>query len=230
MNETNNKASSPSANDDTRHRINEQRLSFSPIISPPSPDRNGDNDDDENNANYENPPAADVEEYFSVRQSMLPPSPLENSDKKQPRPRRSQDVRANDVKADSTGGGSRLLKTASLPTIEEGNNRTCLLDSISEILPPTIDRRFVRSAVASCMPKEGDTSVKNIKHALADNGLILQRVGGKYIKKGGAPFHLLKERNCKIIVNIKLLGMVTSFTTNRTVARWTIHMITLGGL
>ena len=51
---------------------------------------------------------------------MLPPSPLENSDKKQPRPRRSHDVRANDVKADNTGGGSPLLRTASLPTIEGG--------------------------------------------------------------------------------------------------------------
>ena len=35
------------------------------------------------------------------------------------------------------------------------------------------------------MSKEGDTSVKNIKRALADNGLILQCVGGKYIRKGG---------------------------------------------
>ena len=204
MNEANSDDSTKSANGDIRHRINGQRLSFSPIIHPPSLDRNGDTGDDENNADYENPPAADVEEYFSVRQSMLPPSPLENSDKKRHRPRRSQDVRANDVKADNTGGGSRLLKTASLPTIEGGNSRTCLLDSILEILPPTTDRRSVQSAIASCMPKEGDTSVKNIKHALADNGLILQRVGGKYIKKGGAPFHLLKERNCRIIVNIKL--------------------------
>ena len=54
------------------------------------------------------------------------------------------------------------------------------------------------------MPEEGDTSTKNIKHALADNILILVRVGSKYIRKGGAPFHLLKELNCRIIVNIKL--------------------------
>ena len=53
-----------------------------------------------NNANYEDPPAAGVEEYFTVPQSMLPPPAQEDLDKKQPRPRPNQDVRANDTKAE----------------------------------------------------------------------------------------------------------------------------------
>ena len=91
-----------------------------------------------------------------------------------------------------------------MTTSDGGDNRTCLRDSIMQILPPTTNRHLVQSAITSSMPKEGDTSVKDIKQALADSGLILVRVGGKYIRKGGGAFHLLKEQNCEIIIKIKL--------------------------
>ena len=44
----------------------------------------------------------------------------------------------------------------------------------------------------------------NIKDALAAQHLQLERVTQKYIKKGGAPYHLLQEHNCRLIINIKL--------------------------
>ena len=123
-----------------------------------------------------------------LSRSLIPPSTPEDTTKKHNRDRPSQGIRANDAKTEENVGGSRLLRTTSLATIEGGNIRTCLLDSILQILPPTANRDLVGSAIASSMPKEGDTSVKNIKRALADNGLILQRVGGKYIRKGGRHF------------------------------------------
>ena len=157
--------------------------------------------------NYENPMAASVEKYFSVPQSMLPPPAIEDSNKKHNRTRPSQNVRANDAKTQENDGGSRLVCAKLLPSIVGGNNRTCLLDSILQILPPTKNKELAQLAIASSMPEEEDTYIKNISNALADNGLILERVGAKYTRKGGASFHLLKENDCRIIVNIKLKNM-----------------------
>ena len=138
--------------------------------------RQWDNEVDILKANYDNLMAASFEEYFSIPQSMLPPPAIEDSNKKHNRTRPSQNVCANDAKVQENDGGSRLVRTKLLPTIEGGNNRTCLLDSILHILPPTKNRELVQSAIASSMPKEGDTSIKNISNALANNGLILEGV------------------------------------------------------
>ena len=106
MNEANSNDSLKSANDDIRHRINGQRLSFSPIIPLPSLDRNKDHDDDENNAYYEDPTAADVEENISVlSRSLLPPSTPEDTTKKHNRDCPSQGIRANDAIAENNDGG-----------------------------------------------------------------------------------------------------------------------------
>ena len=137
------------------------------------------------NANYENPTAAGVKEYFSISQSMLPPPAEEDSNTKHPCEWPSQNILENDAKALENDGGSRLVRAKLLPAIEGANNRTCLLDSILKILPPTKNRELVQSAITSSMPKEGDTSIKNISNALADNGLILESVRAKYIRKGG---------------------------------------------
>ena len=214
MDEVDNNSGLQSVNND--RRIGD-RLSFSPIIPPPSQDKNedaehhpaekkdGDNNDDGIETKYEDPPAAGVEENISVLpRSLLPPSTPEDPTKKNNRERASQGIRSNDAKADESDGGSRLVSTNSMLTSDGGNNRTCLRDAVMQILPPTTNRHLVQSAITSSMPKEGDTSVKDIKQALADSGLILVRVGGKYIRKGGAPLHLLKEIDCNIIVNIKL--------------------------
>ena len=105
-------------------------------------------------ANYDNPMAASVEEYFYVPQSMLPPPAIEDSNKKHNRTRPSQNVHANNSKAQENDGGSRLVRTKLLPGIEGGNNQMCLLDSILHILLSTKNREFVQSAIASSMPKE----------------------------------------------------------------------------
>ena len=62
-------------------------------------------------ANYKNPMAASVEDFFSVPQSMLPPTAIEDSNKKHNHTRPSQNVCANDAKVEENDGGSRLVRT-----------------------------------------------------------------------------------------------------------------------
>ena len=61
--------------------------------------------------------------------------------------------------------------------------------------------------VASSIYAEGDMLITNISNVMAKNGLILERMGTKYIQKGVAPFHLLHEHNYRLIVNIKLTNL-----------------------
>ena len=184
-NRADNNDDSQSANDGTGHHSGGQKLQFSPVTAPLSHEDNGDNDVDALNANYKNPTAASVEENISVLpQSLLRPPTPEDTTKKHNCERPSQGIRTNNAKVEENDGGLRLFHTNSLPTIEGRNNGTCLLDSILQITPPTKNRELVQLAISSSMPKEGDTTIKNIRNTLADNGLILERVGAKYIRKG----------------------------------------------
>ena len=58
----------------------------------------------------------------------------------------------------------------------------------------------------SAMPKEGDTFVKDISGVLALHSVHINPVSKEYIKKGGAPIHLLKEHECKLILKIQLIN------------------------
>ncbi len=64
------------------------------------------------------------------------------------------------------------------------------------VLLPEIDsdsRDYsVWHAMKSAMPKEGDTYVEDISDVLAMHGAYIDSVSKEYIKKGGAPIHLLK--------------------------------------
>ena len=84
---------------------------------------------------------------------------------------------------------------------------TCLLDSIQAILPVTKNEELVCHAIATSMPMEGDTSVFDMTNALASHGLMLERVSGKYIRQYGAPFHLLQEHDCSLVIHIKLTDL-----------------------
>ena len=57
------------------------------------------------------------------------------------------------------------------------------------------------------MPIDGDTSIMKVEKALATHGLILNRVNARYIKKHGAPYNLLQERECRLIIGIKLTSL-----------------------
>ena len=78
------------------------------------------------------------------------------------------------------------------------------MDSIVSLLGAE-SKELVRSSITQQMPVEGDTSISEIVSALASHRLRLLRVNGEYIRKGGAPFHILQRRECKLIVKIKLV-------------------------
>ena len=81
------------------------------------------------------------------------------------------------------------------------------MDSVAAILPPNISRELVCTAISSAMPADGDTSISDIKNALAEYGLMLEQVNSRFIKKGGAAFYLLQERDCRLVINITLTNI-----------------------
>ena len=54
------------------------------------------------------------------------------------------------------------------------------------------------------MPSQWDTSISHANNALASHGMVLNRASVRYRREGGAPFHLLQERKCRLVIQIKL--------------------------
>ena len=54
------------------------------------------------------------------------------------------------------------------------------------------------------MPAEENTSILCANIALAKHGMMLKRVSSKCNQRGGLPYHVLKEGECNLIINIKL--------------------------
>ena len=54
------------------------------------------------------------------------------------------------------------------------------------------------------MPTDGDTSIAQANTALVKHDLILKRCSQEYNRRGGLPFHLLKEKKCTLVISIKL--------------------------
>ena len=119
------------------------KIQCSPISARPSGANTGANDINTRNANSETTQAAGVEEPVSVLQSQVSPPVLEESNEKYNRKRTNQSSRANDAKALRRNRGSRLVRNKSLTARNGANNRTCLLDSIITISPPTKNRELV---------------------------------------------------------------------------------------
>ena len=118
----------------------------------------------------------------------------------------------NERKSNETEGGSRLVlnkspqySTSAADTKScTTNDRTCLQDAIVALVP----KEDVISSIYSSMPTEGDTSIEDTNRCLAKHGMVLERVSGDYIKKGGAPLHLLQiQKRCRIIIHIRLVNL-----------------------
>ena len=122
----------------------------------------------------------------------------------------SRHSRARSKRAMKKKGRSKLVETKTLPGTNAGpNNCTCLPKAVMRLLSPEMNRDTSDSvwhALASAMPKEGDTSIEDISDALAAHGMQLNPVCAEYIKKGGAPTHLLDEQECKLVLKIKLIN------------------------
>ena len=84
--------------------------------------------------------ACGVEENVSVLQSNFHPPQLNQSTKKRSRKGKSQGVRTLIAKARRNEGGARLVRNTTAVEQSCPNNRTCLLDAITAILPPTMNK------------------------------------------------------------------------------------------
>ena len=157
-------------------------------------------------ADAETDAADGVEEKVSALQSPIPPPGLNKSKRKRSRKRKSQNERINPAAAKRKKGGARLMLNKTEAILSGPNTRTCLLDSVTALLPDETKEQ-VHATMVTAMPAEGDTSVADLANALSVHGLSLVPVSGEYIKKGGAPFHLLQERQCKLVINLRLTDL-----------------------
>ena len=157
-------------------------------------------------ADAETDAADGVEEQVSALQSPIPPPGQRKSKRKRTRKRKSQHERINPAAAKKKKGGARLILNKTEAISSGPNTRTCLLDSVTALLPAETKEQ-VHAAMVTAMPAEGDTSVADLANALAAHGLSLVPVSGEYIKKGGAPFHLLQEHQCKLVINLRLTDL-----------------------
>ena len=142
-----------------------------------------------------------------------------------PRSRNTNLCKRREKESSDTKGGSTLvlnklplLKATSVSAATDtasncikgrhiANDRTCLLDAIAVHVPIKV-KEEVSSSVYSSMPSEGDTSINDANRGLAKHGMTLKRVSGYYIKKGGAPLHLLQiQEQCRIVIRIKLVTL-----------------------
>ena len=83
------------------------------------------------------------------------------------------------------------------------NNRTCLADEIYALLSHK-EKAPVFSDICLGMPATGDTSIRCANNALAKHGMEPKRASSAYNQREGTPYHLLKDRQYNLIINIKL--------------------------
>ena len=147
-----------------------------------------------------------VEGAFSASQSSItPPGQSQPTRRKRNRNYKHKTTQKNHSKALKLAGGSRHVLNKSAPT-RTGciNPRTCLIDAVKHLLEPGPTRDALHIVMVDSMPAVGDTAIADILDALTSHGLELVPVGGNYHKTGGAYFHLMNERECSLVVNIKL--------------------------
>jgi hypothetical protein len=147
-----------------------------------------------------------VEGAFSASQSSItPPGQSQPTRRKRNRNYKHKTNQKNHSKALKLAGGSRHILNKSAPT-RTGciNPRTCLIDAVKHLLEPGPTRDALHIVMVDSMPAVGDTAIADILDALTSHGLELVPVGVNYHKTGGAHFHLMNERECSLVVNIKL--------------------------
>ena len=54
------------------------------------------------------------------------------------------------------------------------------------------------------MPRQGDTSIDDVKSVLLKYGLSTKIKNDAYIKKNGAAYHMFKEIKCRLLVRLSL--------------------------
>lgn len=95
------------------------------------------------------------------------------------------------------------------PPVGNGpNTRTCLLDAVMTLLQSNVHATKIRKSIVASMPPTGDTPISVATKALSQFGIGLQAVTGMYRDRpGGAAYNVVQERNCSLILRIKLTNL-----------------------
>ena len=129
---------------------------------------------------------------------------LKKKSKRSQENRPSQDVRAYNIAAGETSGGSlKFLNKSSKIEPNGQNNRTCLPDAVVSLLPHEL-KISVHNKITYMMPSHGDTSIDIANKALAAFGMALVRDNKPYLREGGPAYNLLQVHDCKLILKIRL--------------------------
>jgi len=105
-------------------------------------------------------------------------------------------------------GGSRLVLNTTPPVGNGPNTRTCLLDAVMTLLQSNVHATKIRKSIVASMPPTGDTPISVATKALSQFGIGLQAVTGMYRDRpGGAAYNVVQERNCSLILRIKLTNL-----------------------
>ena len=133
---------------------------------------------------------------------------------RQQRKRKELSARRNKNKALYTTGTSRLVNSKfciqNIGTegrtclVQDTEERTCLVQSLWSILPSKYTTPLLLSTLLAVIPNEGKPTIKHMNGVLAKHGMKLERITDEYRKKGGMKFFLLQEKECSLIINVKL--------------------------
>jgi hypothetical protein len=114
--------------------------------------------------------------------------------------------RRREIESFEEEGGSRIVLNKTSPIISGPNTRTCLLDAVMALLSSNVNREKIRDTIIALMPPTGDTQMLVARTALSQFGLGIESATSAYDnKKGGIAHQLLQERQCKLILRIKLI-------------------------
>ena len=126
--------------------------------------------------------------------------------RKRKRKKKGQDLRTSEKIHREKPAGALLVYNKTETTKAGINERTCLPDAVVALLPAE-RREHVLLDMVECMPAEGDTTIEQMSVPLGKHGVYLEPVTNKYNKNGGFPLHLLQEKDCSLIVHMKLVNL-----------------------
>jgi hypothetical protein len=165
---------------------------------------------DKNDEGGEGSNGAAGEDGHSTLDNPMPQSEKSKKHALQAKPTQTRNrrrIRRNGTKSMKIVGGSKLFRSKYGEKSNRKNNRLCLLNSILRVMPDGLDGITVRTDVASSMPKEGDTPISSASKALMPHGIYLHPISKKYHQLGGPEFNLLQEKDCRLIINVKLTNV-----------------------
>ena len=127
---------------------------------------------------------------------------------------RRKNKRRRETKNYKVDGGARVVRT---PLGNDEERRACLKHAVFNLFTPEEMNR-VRDLLLPfpSSPDGGDVTIEQGNTWLMEPplGLFLNPVTYRYRKKGGIPYHLLKDSDCRLVIKVKLTMRDSSGVAN----------------